>query len=114
MTVIARDRAEVRAVLHAVDEYRRACGRSGRPIPPPLTALHSRLEMAYRTNTVESPTRHGGGVEMTDLEHDWIGTGAAAELLGVEHRTVQRRAQQLGGRKVNGRWLFHRKEITRT
>ncbi|BBY84174.1 hypothetical protein MPUL_53320 [Mycolicibacterium pulveris] len=99
-------RDEVRAALHAVDAYRRGHAAAGRPVPQPVIALLRRLETVHRTTHVESPTRQVSGGRLQDLQHDWITTGRAAELLDVDHRTVQRRAQALGGQKIHGRWMF--------
>lgn len=109
--VVELSRDEVRAALFGLDTARRGHAAAGRPVPAPVLALLRRLETIHRTTGVESSTRQCAGGRVPDLEHDYIGTGHAAELLGVDHRTIQRRAQELGGRKVNGRWLFPRAEI---
>lgn len=110
MTELNRD--EVRAALYGLETARRGHAAAGRPVPPPVLALLRRLETIHRTTGVESPTRQVEGGRLRELEHDWITTGRAAELLGVDHRTIQRRAHALGGRKIHGRWHFPRAGIT--
>jgi hypothetical protein len=46
-----------------------------------------------------------------DSSQENIGSGEVAELLGVTPRTVQRRAEALGGQRVSGSWVFNRDDI---
>jgi hypothetical protein len=41
-----------------------------------------------------------------------IGTEIAGSLLGLTERQVRRKALDLGGRQVSGRWVFDRQAIT--
>ncbi|MGV0796048.1 hypothetical protein ABQF26_03715 [Mycolicibacterium elephantis] len=98
-------RDEVRAALHCIDAYRRGHAAAGRPVPAAVLALLRRLETAHRTKGVEESTRRpfGGGAEQLT---SWIGTGQAAELLGISCRAVWRRRHDLDGQQINGRWWY--------
>lgn len=94
---------EIRAAVYIVRCYRATL--AGKP-PPPIAALIDRLEAAVRVGDV-SPWRQPGGVVKSDWEHaEFVGTRLAARMLGWTERTVQRRASDLDGRKINDRWVF--------
>lgn len=103
--VVGLTRDEVRAALHAVDAYRRGHAAAGRPVPQPVLALLRRLETIHRTKGVEESTCRpfGGGAEQLT---SWIGTGQAAEQLGISPRAVWRRRHDLDAQQINGRWWY--------
>ncbi|MDC8970836.1 helix-turn-helix domain-containing protein [Mycobacterium marinum] len=45
------------------------------------------------------------------VHDDFVSAAQAAQLLGLDSRTVRRRAADFAGRFIGGRWLFPRKAI---
>ncbi|MGV0790488.1 hypothetical protein [Mycolicibacterium sp. XJ1819] len=105
MTAVELNRDEVRAALHAVDAYRRGHAAAGRPVPALILALLRRLETIHHTTGVEESTCQSR-VDLSGESEAWIGSGQAAELLGISPRAVWRRRRSLDGRQINGRWWF--------
>ena len=101
--MIELSRHEIRIALYGLDAARRAHAESGRPVPAAVIALLQRLETIHRC--VAKPTSHRG-VDLAGESETWIGTGRAAELLGISQQAVWRRRRSLDGRQLNGRWWF--------
>lgn len=104
--VVGLTRDELRVALYGLDTARRGHAAVGRPVPQPVLALLRRLETVHRTTRVEESTFRSGSPSLQDLQHEWIGTGEAAELLGISCRAVWRRRHDLDGQKINGRWWY--------
>jgi hypothetical protein len=102
--------AEEFAYLSAVfDGLVEAVVRFGRPMPRSVGRARGILDRAL--NSAVSLERQGSraGVEQSYSEN--IGCDEVAKLLGVTPRTVQRNAEELGGRQVSGAWVFDREAI---
>lgn len=105
MTELSRD--ETRTALYWLDAARRAHVEAGHTAPHSLTALLQRLATLHRCGAppVEKPTSQRG-VDLSGESEAWIGTGAAAKLLGMSTQAVWRRRRSLDGHQINGRWLY--------
>ncbi|MCW2652678.1 MAG: hypothetical protein JWR32_3654 [Mycobacterium sp.] len=84
---------------------------TGKPVPGPLLAWNSEVVRALELEVALSSTRQPR--QQTDCESAelrdavaWVGAALAASILGWDLRKVQRRASDLSGRKVAGRWIF--------
>jgi uncharacterized membrane protein YccC len=101
---------QIRHALYCAAEELRARQAGKPPGPAPwnhdlLRALKHELALTHsRRAKPESET------QSTHDDHE-IGTAQAAQLLGWPRRRVQRRAFELGGRPVAGRFLFDRNDI---
>lgn len=94
---------DVRAAYYCASEVLRSRRLRGQPVPPWLAALVGRLDDEVRA----SRTRQEIVGEQPQLEPKaWIGSAEAAALLGWSRRQVQRRAADLDGSRIGGRWLF--------
>lgn len=98
----------VPAACTAVVIARRARRRNGHPESRALADLQSALE------TASAP---GQSDTVKDAEDDnriieWCNTEQVAEQLHCSTRNVRRRAPQLGGQLINGRWQFDASAIT--
>lgn len=96
---------ELRQLLYCAAEELRARVRGKRPGPQPwLRDLVRRLELEVAV----SSSRHDERCDLQLCEHEieWIGTTQAASVLGWHERHVQRRATDLDGQKVAGKWIF--------
>jgi hypothetical protein len=94
----------LRLALWCADQELRA-RRDGKP--PGVQAWNSELVRAL-AHAVSSPRQETGN-QLPDSNHDetaWIGSRLAAQMLGCDIRTVQRRAGDLDGRKVAGKLVF--------
>jgi hypothetical protein len=92
-----------RLISWAVKELRRRDGIHA----PRLT----RLEAVLRTEAAASLTVNGHAVGPTDgavvaFRTDLITTEEVAPIMRLSERQIRRRAVELGGRQVAGRWLF--------
>lgn len=92
----------IRGAYYCCAEVLRNRRLSGQPVPAWLPTLYARLDAEVRV----SRARHEIGCQLRELEDEWIGTAEAAAILGWSQRRVQRRATDLGGQVVSGRWLF--------
>jgi hypothetical protein len=77
--------------------------RHGRPMPAAVKRAKRYLDEFERTAMAlerqpETPAEYDGS--------ESIGTDEKAALEGVSRRTIQRNAEQLGGERVNGTWVF--------
>lgn len=101
---------EIHAAYYAVAACRRAL--NGRPAPPALEALWRRLELVIRYGEVtRSRQLSDASPEESDAESndmELIGTRMAAEMLGMSHSTVLRRAADLDGQIVGKQFVFPR------
>ncbi|WP_039796368.1 hypothetical protein [Nocardia araoensis] len=68
------------------------------PIPPALAQLMHRLEAELRDATPRATS-------------ELIGAREAARILHCGERLVRTRAQELGGRRISGRWVFDREKV---
>ena len=103
---LAEDLMYVKTVF---DELAAAWVRSGRPMPPAVSRARGILDSALTCSM---------SLERQDIEPDAaesssasIGSDEVAELLGVTPRTVQRRAESLGGKRISGAWVFEKSDI---
>lgn len=93
---------ETRACLYALTELRGLYG--ARPVPYPVITAHQRLELAYRCHV--SPPRHQNESRTPELEDEWITTKEAAQILGWNHRRVQRHRADLDGHRLGDRLVY--------
>jgi hypothetical protein len=102
---------EIRAACYCASEVLRGRRLGGQPIPPWLRRLHQRLDTEVRM----SRTRQEFDDAPAELDtHDsWIGSPEAAALLGWSLRRVQRRASDLDGRIIAGRYVFRESVVRR-
>ena len=103
---LAEDFAFARVVLDGlVDEF----VRWGRPMPQTVTRARGILDRAM--NCVMSLERHNSESDSEESNSENIGSDEAAKLLGVHKRTIQRKAESLGGQRISGAWVFDRDEL---
>jgi hypothetical protein len=94
-----------------VEDRIRELREARRPVPDYLKHLLQTLrpEAAFVMLTV-SPHGHEDAQpsppRQAVMPEEVIDTKAVAALLGVTERTARRKAPELGGRQVAGRWLF--------
>lgn len=99
---------DIRGAYYCCAEVLRGRRLRGQPVPSWLRALYDRLDNEVRA----SRTRQESGSAEPELKPDeWIGTAQAAVLLGWSRRRVQRRAADLDGQIVGGRWLFRESAV---
>lgn len=76
---------------------------TGQPVPAPVQKLFDRLDLEIRV----SHSRHESDCDTRQSEPDkWIAAREAADILGCSKRQVTRRASDLDGEIIGGRWLF--------
>lgn len=108
---------EIALVRTVFDELVEAWVRWGRPAPASVSRARAILDRAMSSAMSSERQEGGSGEAEFDSESDSgfdsvnIGSREAAELLKVNRRTVQRRAEALGGQRVSGSWVFDRDEI---
>jgi hypothetical protein len=102
---LSADLAYVRVVL---DALAKEWARFGRPLPK---AVAPALAILDRATWAMSLQRQGFGSDETESDSEKLGSREVAELLGVTRRTVQRRAESMGGQQVSGSWVFDRDDI---
>jgi hypothetical protein len=83
--------------------------RFGRPMPK--TVKQARVILDRALTCAMSLQRQEFGADSGELNQEHIGTDEVAELLGVTRRTVQRRAEDLGGQRISGNWMFRKDDI---
>ena len=94
----------LRLALFCVAEELRTRQRGKPPGPAPWLW---ELVAALKSEVALTHSRQSDIVEREESNHEHeIGTGQAAEALGWTRRRVQRRAADLNGRLVAGRYLF--------
>ena len=96
---------EIRAAYYCASEILRSRRLGGQPIPAWLRRWHARLDAELKL----SRTRQDFDAPAAELEAAqdlWIGTPEAAALLEWSQRQVQRRAPDLQGQMVAGRYMF--------
>lgn len=100
---------EIEAAYYAVAGFVRHFNIVGRPIPPEVAQVYRRLGNYIRL----SPTRHETRCNTTDKPQSevWIGTMAAAEILGQNPRYVQRHADEIGVQHNGGRLFFRQSDV---
>jgi excisionase family DNA binding protein len=101
---------DVRAAYYCTAELLRTRRLGSLPVPPAVRRLHDRLELELRSVVTRSRQEFGSGGEQLNADGQ-IGTAEAAELLGWSKSTVLRRANDLDGENVGGRWIFHRSTV---
>jgi hypothetical protein len=106
MDLSAEDLAYVRTVF---DGLAQEWVRFGRPMPATVGRARSILDKALACWM--SLERREIGSDGEDSCSENIGSAEAAKLLGVTRRTVQRRAESLGGQSVSGTWVFDKSDI---
>lgn len=83
---------------YAVGVAQHARRRNGLPPSTQLAELAEALTVAGHTDSPED----------ADVQPDAMTTHEAAAQLGCSERTARRKAPQLGGQQVGGRWLLDR------
>jgi hypothetical protein len=105
-SVSAEDLVFARTVFDGlVDQF----VRWGRPLPASVSRARGILDRAL--SCAMSLERQVIGVDGGQLNSGNIGSDEVAELLGVTRRTVQRKAESLGGQLVSGSWVFDKDDI---
>ncbi len=77
-----------------------------RDVPRPVADLFDRLETEF--HRVSQPRHETTNNTSNPAQSRWIGTSEAAQLLGLQDRTIQRNAEKLGGEIVSGVLVFDR------
>jgi len=95
----------VRAALFAVSDVVARRRMFGQPIPPAVVTLRQQLLIASACGSERSS-------EAEQLDDDLIDSDAAAEILGCSARWVRELRADLDGKKLAGRWVFHRRAVT--
>lgn len=101
--------SEAAATYYAVAGFVRHFNVTGRSIPNEVAEVYHRLDTYIRL----SPTRHETVCGTTDEPQSevWIGTMAAAEILGTNPRHVQRHADEIGAQHTGGRLFFRQSDV---
>ena len=86
--------------------------RNGTPIPDWLRTHYVVLDRQIRHPVSSQPRQHTDcdSPHSDDLDR-FISAAQAAVILGWNTRQVQRRATDLDGRRVGGRWLFRLADV---
>jgi hypothetical protein len=99
---------DIRAAYYCCAEVLRGRRLCGQPVPAWLRRLYDRLDAEVRA----SRSRQENACQLPELEPDeWISAQQAATILSWSKRHVQRRATDLDGRIIGGRWLFRREDV---
>ena len=85
--------------------------RNGTPIPDWLRDHYSVLDRAIRFPATQPRQQSGSGLPQSDHLDRFISAAQAAVILGWHTRQVQRRANDLDGTRVGGRWLFRLADV---
>ncbi|AYE93451.1 hypothetical protein C0J29_00095 [Mycobacterium paragordonae] len=95
---------QVRLTLYATRDLvtRRTLG--GQPIPKGMHTLLKQLIASAHGSGFSTPER-----ELVTLE--LVNSAGAAEILNCSTRWVRTISNKLGGRNVNGRWIFRRQTV---
>jgi transcriptional regulator with GAF, ATPase, and Fis domain len=101
---------EIALVSTVLDELLAAWVRFGRPAPAAAVRAQGLLLRALTSAVSQSRQSERAGLRELS-EENTIGAREAAELLGCNRRTVQRRAEALGGQRIAGRFVFDRNDI---
>ncbi|WP_029108582.1 helix-turn-helix domain-containing protein [Mycobacterium sp. URHD0025] len=84
---------------------------NGLPVGTKLTALACALNTAAMSANGQTDVRKTKVLQSIPREQSTVTIDDAATRLGLSHRQVRRIAEQLGGRKVGGRWLLDQTAI---
>ncbi|WP_204807778.1 helix-turn-helix domain-containing protein [Mycobacterium riyadhense] len=96
---------QVEAALFAVSDLVARRRMFGQPIPSAVVALRQQLLIAASVHGSENNS------DAEQLEDELIDSDEAAEILGCSTRWVRTIITDLEGRKVAGRWVFHRQTV---
>jgi hypothetical protein len=97
------DDTDIQASYYCCAEVLRNRQRTGAPIPGWLHRHYTRMDTAFRL----SQSRQESGCGTRQLKDEKLITAAdAADILGWSKRQVQRKATDLDGEIIGGRWLF--------
>jgi hypothetical protein len=106
------DGVDLRRAYYTCSEVLRNRRLTGAPIPQWLKEHHQRLDALVRGFAPSGASDGVPGDSAQQSAHDAvIGSAQVARLLGIAPREVRRRAEQLGGTLVAGRWLFLREAV---
>ena len=72
---------------------------AAKPVPAAVRTLFKRIELM-------SVTGHESECDAEELGEELIGTAEVADILDCDPRHVRRLANDLDGRRINGRWVF--------
>jgi HTH domain len=103
---LAEDLAYVRTVFLGLVEAWVRCGN-----PMPRTAARARAILDKTLTSAMSLQRQEIEPDVEESNTANIGSDELAEQLGVTRRTVQRRAESLGGQQISGAWVFDKERI---
>jgi hypothetical protein len=108
MDGLSGDLAFVNAVLDGVVEalVRRGV-QTPRTVPRARAILDRAIAAAAMSQLGQSDSGDASGLDEDDL----IGPSEAAKLTGYDRKTLQRRPEDFGGRRVAGRLVFSRNEL---
>ncbi len=95
------DDTGIRAAYYCAAEVMRTRRRTGQPIPEWLHRHYNTLDHHIRMSRPRH--HHDAGGEQSDTT---LTAREVATMIGLSTRQVQRRATQLGGRLVAGRYQF--------
>ena len=99
---------EIRAAYYCASEILRSRRLGGQPIPAWLRRWHARLDAELKLSRTRQDFDDAPAESGQEL---WIGTPEAAALLGWSLRQVQRRATDLEGRIIAGRYVFRESTV---
>lgn len=105
------DDEQTRAALYCVAALVRSRLRCGQPVPTWLHRHFRDLDAAVRGMSPRGPSVVENADGGTQSKDDVIGSVEVAKMLSLAPRQVRRRARQLGGTLVAGRWLFMRETV---
>ena len=94
------------AYFCAARVIRDLCERS-KPVPHWLQSHYDRLDVAMRV----SESGHELNCRGAESEAEMLSAREAAAILGLSKRQTQRRAADIGGRCIDGRWLISRSAV---
>jgi hypothetical protein len=102
----------LRASYYCASEIIRGRRRTGQPIPEWLRRHYNQLDTQIKGMSPRGPSVAENAFGAPQSAHgDVIGTREAAAMLSIAPRQARRRADQLGGALVAGRWLFLRDSV---
>jgi hypothetical protein len=101
---------EIRAAYYCASEILRSRRLGGQPIPAWLRRWYARLDAELKLSRTRQDF-DAPAAELAAAQDLWIGTPEAAALLGWSLRQIQRRATDLEGRIIAGRYVFRESTV---
>ena len=100
---------EIQAAYYALAGFIRERNIARRSVPPEVDSLYRRLDNIIRLSSTRHQTICGTGDKAaSDV---WIGSRAAADMLGMSLRQIQRHATDIGSHRNGGRLFFLESDV---